>query len=115
MSWLLLDGEEEGLQESEEEPLWCVVTAADEIVCPDCSPLEGEVYPESVLFEAFPEAEEVADGVVQLNVHAPRDYRCRCQAFVEQPAEMYPVGLEEEGGFYDAEVTSYDLLAGGFY
>lgn len=108
MSWG--DGEEEDLQETEEDPLWRIVTAADEIVCPDCSPLEGEVYPESIIFEALPDAEEVADGVVQLNVHG----RCRCTAFAEEPSAEYAgSGSDiEEGGAIEVEDVPY---AGGFF
>ena len=76
---------------SEEEPLWLAVTSLDERVCLDCGPLEGEVFPDSVIDESFPDAEEISDGVLQLNVHAPRDWNCRCYAYLEQPTEEYPI------------------------
>ena len=94
----------------EEEPLWYVVTALDELVCPVCSPLEGETFPESALDETFPEAMEAADGVLQLNIHAPRDYKCRCQAFRVDEGETQ---LSEED--FSPQALQFGSWEGGIF
>lgn len=95
--------EEESLEFPEDEIMWLFATALDERVCPDCGPLEGEVFPDSVLEETFPEYEELAEGVIHPHVHRPRDDNCRCTLFEEQPADEFSIGES------DQQIEEYSL------
>jgi hypothetical protein len=119
VAWLdLVYGKEEIQTESEEvaeeELLWRYITVLDERVCPNCGPLEGEVFPESVLEETFPDLEVLAEGVIHPHVHIG----CRCQLIMEQPTEEYPiwgVNTMEGGESLETEVMKYNEWAGGFF
>lgn len=98
--------------EVEQETLYRYTTALDDAVCPICKPLEGEVFPESAIPETFPDAEELAEGVVKANTHAPRDWNCRCELFAEDPPFQSGVIMDQSFNL-DAEVMKYNAWAGG--
>lgn len=103
MSWSDLEfGAEELPLESEdapimEEPLW-LFTASFDNTCPTCGALDGQVFPDSILDEAFSDLEELAEGVIAPHVHI----NCQCQLVMEPSAEEDPIegGFIEDGGLF---------------
>lgn len=58
---------------------WVYNTAVDERVCGDCGPLEGSCFLEEDIESYFPNAEQIDDETIAVNLH---DDTCRCELFL---------------------------------
>jgi hypothetical protein len=70
---------------------WVYNTAIDERVCGDCGPLEGCGFLEEDIESCFPNAEQIDDETIAVNLH---DY-CRCELVLVDEYES----LDLEGLF----------------
>jgi len=80
----------ESQMESQMESNFMFITALDERVCPQCGPLDSQVFTASEAEINFPNATELFPGTVAANVHI----NCRCQ-LVSEPIDegvMEPLG-----------------------
>jgi hypothetical protein len=78
--------EEEGF--SDVGKTWVFNTALDERTCERCTPLEGEPFLGEDIEDYFPNAEQIDETMIRVNIH---DF-CRCELVL---AEEY-WGEEEE-------------------
>lgn len=82
------------------EPIFEFITAADERVCPQCGPLDGQVFKASEVKSNFLDATELFPGTLAAKIHA----NCRCQLIGapidESPADFSESSEEFSGGEY---------------
>jgi hypothetical protein len=80
-----------GYGEEEEPAQYQFATALDEVVCENCSPLNGEVFTEDEVDEWFPDYQEITPDVIQANIHP----NCRCELLMISGPETEDVLLPE--------------------
>jgi SPP1 gp7 family putative phage head morphogenesis protein len=90
---------ESEFQTEKVEPVFNFITAADERVCPQCGPLDGQVFTASEVESNFPDASELFPGTVAANVHI----NCRCQLIGEPMDESATDSLGSSEEFFGGE------------
>jgi hypothetical protein len=89
----------ESEMEEFEEPIFEFITTADERVCPQCGPLDGQPFTASEVESNFPDASELFPGTVAANVHI----NCRCQLIGEPMDETVADSLGSSEEFFGGE------------
>lgn len=70
---------------------WMYQTALDELVCPQCGPLNGMIFETYQIKEWFPFYGYESLTLIRPNTHLPRDHNCRCIMLkMEQPQAAEP-------------------------